>query len=86
MHSAKPVLYGAFEDMRDSGASDGIAQDRLKTIFYSIGSGDRCGNTNELAGILLLFAFIVATMLLVAMTDCVVERLGQGKSMRAESS
>jgi hypothetical protein len=77
------VLYGAFEDMR--GQPVHLMESLrigLRRFFPVLGVAIGVAILTALAGILLLFpAFIVATMLLVAMPACVVERLGPGKSM-----
>jgi uncharacterized membrane protein len=77
------VLYGAFEDMR--GRPVHLIESLrigLRRFFPVLGVALCVAILTALAGILLIIpAFIVATMLLVAMPACVVEQLGPVKSM-----
>jgi MFS family permease len=77
------VLYGAFEDMR--GRPVHLLESLrigLRRFFPVLGVAIGVAVLTGLAGLLLVIpAFIVATMLLVAMPACVVEQLGPGKSM-----
>ena len=77
------VLYGAFEDMR--GQPVHLMESLrigLRRFFPVLGVAIGVAVLTALAAILLFFpAFIVATMLLVAMPACVVEQLGPVKSM-----
>ena len=81
------VLFGAFEDMRgrpvDMIASLKVGLGRFLPV---IGVALLVGLLTGLAAILLVFpAFIVMTMLFVAMPVCVVERLGSVKSLGRSS-
>jgi MFS family permease len=77
------IVYGAFEDMR--GRPVNLIESLrigLRRFFPVLGVALGVAILTALAGILLVIpAFIVATMLLVAMPACVVEQLGPGKSM-----
>jgi MFS family permease len=77
------VLYGAFEDMR--GRPVHLLESLrigLRRFFPVLGVAIGVAVLTALAGILLVIpAFIVATMLLVAMPACVVEQLGPANSM-----
>jgi hypothetical protein len=82
------VLFGAFEDMRgrpvDLFASLKVG---LARFFPVIGVALLVGLLTMLAAILLLFpAFIVMTMLFVAMPACIVEQLGPVKSLGRSSA
>jgi hypothetical protein len=77
------VLYGAFQDMR--GQPVHLMESLrigLRRFFPVLGVAIGVAVLTGLAGILLVIpAFIVATMLLVAMPACVVEQLGPAASM-----
>ena len=77
------VLYGAFEDMR--GRPVNLLESvriGLRRFFPVLGVAVLVPLLAGLAGILLVFpAFIVMSMLFVAMPACVVEKLGPLKSM-----
>lgn len=82
------VLFGAFEDMRgrpvDLVASLKVG---LARFFAVIGVALLVGILTVLAAILLFFpAFIVMSMLFVAMPACIVERLGPVKSLGRSSA
>ncbi len=82
------VLFGAFEDMRgrpvDMVASLKVG---LARFFPVIGVAFLVGILTALAAILLIFpAFMVMTMLFVAMPVCIVERLGPVKSLGRSSA
>jgi len=82
------VLFGAFEDMRgrpvDMVASLKVA---LGRFFPVIGVALLVGILTALAAILLIFpAFMVMTMLFVAMPVCIVERLGPIRSLGRSSA
>lgn len=82
------VLFGAFEDMRGRPV-DLIASLKvgLERFFAVIGVALLVGILTVLAAILLLFpAFIVMSMLFVAMPVCIVERLGPVKSLGRSSA
>ena len=81
------VLFGAFEDMRgrpvDMIASLKVGLSRFLPV---IGVALLVGLLTALAAILLVFpAFIVMSMLFVAMPVCIVERLGPVKSLGRSS-
>jgi len=77
------VLFGAFEDMRGRPVNlIESLQVGLARIFPVIGVALLVGILTGLAAILLVFpAFIVVTMLFVAMPVCIVEQLGAVKSL-----
>jgi FtsH-binding integral membrane protein len=82
------VLFGAFEDMRGRPV-DIIASLKvgLARFFPVVGVALLVGLFTALAAILLIFpAFIVMTMLFVAMPVCIVERLGPVKSLGRSSA
>lgn len=82
------VLFGAFEDMRGRPV-DLIASLKvgLERFFAVIGVALLVGILTVLAAILLFFpAFIVMSMLFVAMPVCIVERLGPVKSLGRSSA
>lgn len=82
------VLFGAFEDMRGRPV-DMIASFKvgLARFFPVIGVALLVGIFTALAAILLIFpAFMVMTMLFVAMPVCIVERLGPVKSLGRSSA
>lgn len=82
------VLFGAFEDMRGRPV-DLIASLKvgLARFFAVIGVALLVGILTVLAAILLFFpAFIVMSMLFVAMPVCIVERLGPVKSLGRSSA
>jgi MFS family permease len=82
------VLFGAFEDMRGRPVNL-IASLKvgLGRFFPVIGVALLVGLLSVLAAILLIFpAFIVMTMLFVAMPVCIVERLGPVKSLGRSSA
>jgi MFS family permease len=82
------VLFGAFEDMRGRPV-DMIASLKvgLARFFPVIGVALLVGLVTALAAILLVFpAFIVMSMLFVAMPVCIVERLGPMKSLVRSSA
>jgi MFS family permease len=81
------VLFGAFEDMRGRPV-DMIASLKvgLSRFFPVIGVALLVGLLTGLSFILLVFpAFIVMSMLFVAMPACIVERLGPVKSLGRSS-
>jgi len=81
------VLFGAFEDMRGRRV-DMIASLKvgLARFFPVIGVALLVALLTALAAILLVFpAFIVMSMLFVAMPVCIVERLGPVKSLGRSS-
>jgi len=78
------VLFGAFEDMRgrtvNLAASARVGLSRLLPV---LGVALRVGLFTGIAAVLLLIpAFIVLTMLFVAMPACIVEQLGPMDSLR----
>lgn len=77
------VLYGAFQDMRGQPVHlMESLQIGLRRFFPVLGVAIGVAVLTGLAGLLLVIpAFIVATMLLVAMPACVVEQLGPAASM-----
>lgn len=82
------VLFGAFEDMRGRPV-DVIASLKvgLARFFPVVGVALLVGLLTALAAILLVFpAFIVMSMLFVAMPVCIVERLGPVKSLGRSSA
>ncbi len=82
------VLFGAFEDMRGRPV-DMIASLKvgLARFFPVIGVALLVGILTALAAILLVFpAFIVMSMLFVAMPVCIVERLGPVKCLGRSSA
>lgn len=82
------VLFGAFEDMRGRPV-DMIASLKigLARFFPVVGVALLVGLLTAFAAILLLFpAFMVMTMLFVAMPVCIVERLGPVKSLGRSSA
>jgi FtsH-binding integral membrane protein len=82
------VLFGAFEDMRGRPV-DLIASLKvgLARFFPVVGVALLVGLLTVFAGILLFFpAFIVMSMLFVAMPVCIVERLGPIQSLGRSSA
>ena len=82
------VLFGAFEDMRGRPV-DVIASLKvgLARFFPVVGVALLVGLLTALSAILLVFpAFIVMSMLFVAMPVCIVERLGPVKSLGRSSA
>jgi len=78
------VLFGAFEDMRGRPVNlMASAQVGLSRLFPVLGVAILVGLCTMIAAFLLVIpAFIVMTMLFVAMPACVVERLGPMQSLR----
>lgn len=77
------VLFGAFEDMRGRPVNlMASAQVGLRRLFPVVGVAILIGLCVTIAALLLVIpAFIVMTMLFVAMPVCIVEQLGPTKSL-----